>query len=381
MSMRVYWGFMGNHLDEVREGSGENQPATCFETNIINIGKQPACIPKSRGISPLLGSIRFLPFLAMLIFLLFTGCKVTNRAVDRQSFAQDYGKIKKNSQLTHFQDSVMRDLGYLSISTDKYLHALQPGNHDTTRMDPDDFVSSKYFEDLKRQKVTYSKLLAEINGYETALTKAKANTLKVGTEIERRCLGYQKVVEANLDSVSRLFQYRLTELEQRDSSTIFTIVITRHNNFKIDDLSINVLFFASNSKMLLFDFPLEQKGRIQDSIKISKTLSKKDFSNPSYDYFRSILDGKDYEMRFVVHKMMFENKPYISPYNFYYHRLKSFLWGDGECPYFSETETKKLTKSFQKYVKEEGALIEKYPILYGKQKISRKEIVKMFNGR
>ena len=379
--MRVYRGFTGSHVGEVREGSGENQPSTCFETNIINIGKRLACIPKCRSIFPLLGSTRLLPFLAGLIFLLTTGCRVTNRTVERQSFIQDYGKIKKNTQLTRFQDSVMRDLGYLSISTDRYLHALRPGNRDTTRMDPDNFVSSKYFEDLKMKNVSYSKLLAEIRGYETALAKAKANTLKVGAEIERRCLLYQKDVEASLDSVSRLFHYRLTALEQRDSSTIFTIVITRRNNFKIADLSINVLFFASNSKMLLFDFPLERKGSIQDSVMISKTLSKKDFSNPSYDYFRSILDGKDYEMKFMVHKMTFENKPYISPYNFYYHRLKSFLWGDGECPYFSEVETKKLTKSFQKYVREEGALIENYPILYGKQKISRKEFARMFNGR
>ncbi len=381
--MGVYLRFAGSLLKEVREVWCTNQSLSArFEACNTEEGRLPKGLPDGVNNSPVSAiKWRCLPFIAILIVLLTSGCKLTDKTVDRQTFVQDLGKIKKKASLTHFQDSVMRDLGYLSISTHKYLHSLEPGNRDTTRMDPDDFVSSKYFEDLKRKKVTYSKLLAEINGYETALAKAKAKTLKVGDEIERKCLHYQKSVEANLDSVSRLFHYRLTELEQRDSSTIFTIVITRQNNFQLADLSINVLFFASNSRMLLFDFPLEKKGSIQDSVKISKTLTKKDFANPSYDYFRSILDSKDYEMKFVVHKMTFENITYISPYNFYYHRLKSFLWGDGECPYFSEAETKKLTKVFQKYVKEEGSLIENYPILYGKQKISRKVLVKMFNGR
>jgi hypothetical protein len=146
-------------------------------------------------------------------------------------------------------------------------------------------------------------------------------------------------------------------------------------------MTVRVLFFARNSNKLLFDFPLEVSGCVPDTITISKVLARKDFSNPSYEYFRSILDGRDYDMKFNIQKMKFDNKPFVGRYNYYYYKLNSFLWGDGECPYFSEEESRKLTSAYQKNIKRLATLIDNYPCLAAKEQIARKEMVKMVRGR
>jgi hypothetical protein len=312
---------------------------------------------------------------------LFLGsCKMLNRTVSRDTFVKDYSKIESTWELTPFQDSVMRDIGYLSRGTDEYIKAIRANEGDTAAVDPDNLMSAKYFNDLKVRKVSYADLLTEIGSYDIALNETRNNILKIGAEIENRCLNYQKQVETNLDSVSKLFNYRLTELEQRNKSTLFSIVITRQNTYQIEDMTVRVLFFARNSNKLLFDFPLEVPGCVPDTIKISKSLTRKDFSNPSYEYFRSILDGRDYDMKFNIQKMKFENKPFVGRYNYYYYKLNSFLWGDGECPYFSEAESKKLTDAYQKNIKRLGTLIDNYPCLAAKEQIGRREMVKMVRG-
>jgi len=242
-------------------------------------------------------------------------------------------------------------------------------------------MSIKYFQGLKERKVSYADLLTEIGAYDVALKETRNNIVKIGAEIENRCLEYQRQVETNLDSISKLFSYRLTELEQRSKSTLFSITITRQNTRQIEDMTIRVLFFARNSNKLLFDFPLEVTGCVPDTVKITKSLTKRDFSNPSYEYFRSILDGRDYDMKFNIQKMRLENKPFVGRYNYYYYKLNSFLWADGECPYFSEEESKKLTNAYQKNIKRLATLIDNYPCLAAKEQIGRREIVKVVRGR